>query len=296
MPRALLKSNRGQTCSTTSTPTTSSTSTTASAPTSSSAPPSATSGGSSVQKRALIGGIVGGVAGLALAALALWWILRSRRRRASQLGATSAGASTTAFSDKEAPDVTPSTRDPVNAWLGRVQPGARPPSNWTGRSRSQSVRNALIGFTKRSPAATGPSASASRPRPQGPRADLPEVGEAGDFGAYARPGGGTAGATLWHSTSYTSVPAHGGSGHDVDLPLPSSLQPRGIGNSTLPGQHYSGVAGQSSDYPTPMTSMQASPPRPPTRLTTPGAFSDAAQREAIEAMPPSGQYASRPRG
>lgn len=277
------------------TTTSSSASTTASAATTSSASPSATSGGSSVQKSALIGGIVGGVAGVVFAALALWGILRSRRRRASQLGATSAGASATAFSDKDAPVVTPSGGNPVNAWLGRVQPGARPPSTWTGRSRTQSVRNALSGFTNRSPGAPG---TPSVPRAQGPRADLPEVGEAGDFGAYARPGGGTPSAMRWQPTSYTSVPAHdssGYAGHEANLPLPSSLQPRGIGNAALPEQEQSVAVGRSNNYSTPMHSMQASPPRPPTRLTTPGGFSDAAQIEAMEAIPPSGPYASRPR-
>ncbi|GAA5990713.1 hypothetical protein JCM10908_003200 [Rhodotorula pacifica] len=310
--------------STTSTPT----STSSAAATSASSSPE--DQGSSVSTSALVGGIVGGVAGLVLAALALWWLRRrSRRSRASDLGgATSYGASTTAFEHEKdlgpplQQPITPSA-GPVNAWLGRVQPGARPPSVWTRKSGTISFRNAINGLAARSPIGGGgafTSTSGSQqqqqaPRSQGPRADLPEVGEAGDFGAFS--GGYGGGSTGWqqHSSApsaptphYAPVAPYPPSSSDAVLPLPSTLQPRNNSNNGSVGSP--GFSSQAAPVPplvqTP--SHDAAPQRPPTRLTTPGGFSmhGGGGGTGDAHLPPiggyivdedgQGQYASRPVG
>ena len=254
-------------------------------------------GGKSVSTSALVGGIVGGVAGLVLAALALWWLRRrSRRNRsrngASELGGTSIAATTNGDEKESTPIVAAAAaaaaappplsggghHHPVNAWLGRVQPGARPPSVWSGGNIS--FRNALGGLSQRLPTAASAVfvAAASPPmRAQaGPRADLPEVGEAGDFGSYG--GGGAPPPSRWRqpsSSQYAPVPTHDAVGYssgDTVLPLLSSLHPRSQnGSAGSPAAAASNSPQQSRI--TSESSPPPPPPRPPKRLTTPGGFS-----------------------
>lgn len=292
---------------------------------SASASPSVTPSGdgNSVSTSALVGGIVGGVAGLVLAALALWWLRRRSHRNRSRNGASECGgisiAATTNGDEKESTPIAAAAaplsagegHQPVNAWLGRVQPGARPLSVWSGGNIS--FRNALGGLSQRLPTAASAvfSAAASPPmRTQGPRADLPEVGEAGDFGSY---GGGASPPSRWRQPSssqqYAPVPTRDPVTYSSDtvLPLPSSLHPRSQnGSAGSPDLATSPAAVASTPQKSRITS-ELSPPRPPTRLTTPGAFSMLGNDPAAAAATAvaggyvldhavAGPYASRPAG
>lgn len=208
---------------------------------------------------------------------------------------------------------------PVSTWLGRAQPpphpsapaaASRPVNGWSPVGNGSSSFRSALGWSSASAppgaAATSPSTglgsalgSGSNSQPttcsQGPRADLPEVGEAGDYTPYM---GGGGGGTTTTAARYAPIPTRdedsatypGSTPRSVQaqaaLPLPSTWHPRGAA-STL-SQATSGDDGPRSPL--------------PTRLTTPGGVSLSGTMDPAVAggyvydQVGPGLYASRPAG
>lgn len=254
----------------------SSTSTTASAPFATHTPAASDSARSEsyLDKGAVIGGVLGGLVALVLALVALWWLRRRRTRRRKSDACTTE-------SSHAASTYNPSRPRPPPSSMSISPPGATV-SSWLGRSRPRSQRDAFGASGSRASVDGSNEAPADVPRwSQGPRADLPEVGEVGDFRAYHVGGGGPP-APLGRGAQLADAslaPRNGGvhSPTEEDLPLPSTLRPRAGRNGA------DGVA-------------LSSPPQLPATMTTPGALTTYGDEDRGGAAPERAGYASRPAG
>ncbi|GAA5917712.1 hypothetical protein JCM8208_006701 [Rhodotorula glutinis] len=201
---------------------------------------------SSLDVGALAGGIAGGVLGILALAAMLFLLFRRRARRRRENGSSVADTEkapgaprTPAATAAHAPAgffrTMSRSGNPVDAWRNRVQTGA-PPSARTRALSGATTAGGVLSPFKRSVPQPQP-----QPQPQslGPRAGVPEVGEAGDHEAHRRGGG----------------PLGGGYGA---LPLASASATRLLDS-------HEGGGGQGGE---------ASMMRPPTRLTTPGGLTE----------------------
>ncbi|GAA6053657.1 hypothetical protein JCM3770_001683 [Rhodotorula araucariae] len=123
---------------------------------------------SPINAGALAGGIAGGVSGVLVLALLVFLLFRRRARRSAIPPSNSDGGGFF----RAVPT------NPVDAWRARVQSGT-PPSRLS-RAPSSATLAGLVGRTSPPPPVTGP------------RAGVPEVGEASDIAAYHAPGLGLA--------------------------------------------------------------------------------------------------------
>ena len=238
-------------------------------------PTDSPSSSSSLDVGALAGGIAGGVLGiLALAAMLFLLFRRRARRRRRENGSSVADTEKApagppppaAHAHAHAPAsffrTMSRSGNPVDAWRNRVQSGA-PPSARTRALSGGTTVGALSPFKRSAgPAAAPPQQQQSL----GPRAGVPEVGEAGDHEAHRRGGGGGGAGPL-------------GGGYGA-LPLASASATR------LLEAHEGG-------------GPEAFMARPPTRLTTPGGLTEfgGGAAEAVRGRDEGGQgYASYARG
>lgn len=253
----------------------SSTSTTASAPFATHAPAASDSAhsGGSLDKGAVIGGVLGGLVALVLAILALSWLRRRRSRRRKSVSCTESSHAASTYN--------PSRPGPPPSSMSISPPGPTV-SSWLGRSRPCLQRDAFGAPGSRASMDGRNEAPADVPRwSQGPRADLPEVGEVGDFRAY-HAGAVVPPAPLGRGAQLADAslaPRNGGvhSPTEEDLPLPSTLRPRAGRNGA------DGVA-------------LSSPPQLPATMTTPGALTTYGDEDRGGAALERAGYASRPAG
>ncbi|GAA6006153.1 hypothetical protein JCM10207_000542 [Rhodosporidiobolus poonsookiae] len=268
---------------TTATTTTSSSSSTSSVSTTDVSSPtqSQSSNTDSVNIGAIVGGAIGGLA-VALGAAALLFYLCARRGRSRSSGsrdgdkteadgAEAGGAAAAAAGGAAAGGFfrRPRSANPIDMWRKRVE-GGRPPSVWTRRSRFPSVSvpahaagdsiSTTHGLSPQAQSTGGysnpfaSSADPALPAPSsGPRAGVPEVGEASDYPAYssAYP---TSGAPASAPGGYAAIPvSYPGMRYPPAAPAVSGPSAGALEllNDGRPGSGEGVI-------------------RPPTRLTTPG--------------------------